>query len=62
MFLIGCLKSHSDGTHLLQSCNFSKYFLMKKTPLHLGWPEGEYIFSKSFFLGGGGGGLSTFLP
>ncbi len=31
---------------------FSKSFLMKKqTYLHLGWPEGEYIFSNFSFLG-----------
>ncbi len=31
--------------------NFSKCVLMKKqTHLHIGWPEGEYIFSKCSFL------------
>ncbi len=32
--------------------SFSKFFSMKKqTHLHLGWPKGEYIFSKFLFLG-----------
>ncbi len=32
--------------------NFSKSDVMKKqTHLHLGWPEGESIFSKFSFLG-----------
>ncbi len=32
--------------------NFSKSVLMKKqSHLHLGWPEGEYIFSTFSFLG-----------
>ncbi len=32
--------------------DFSKSVLMKKqTHLHLGWPEGEYTFSKFSFLG-----------
>ncbi len=26
-------------------------YIKKQTPLHLGWPEGEYIFIKSSFLG-----------
>ncbi len=53
---ISCLDSHSDGTHSLQRIhwwasdvmlNFSKSVPMKKRAhLHLGWPEGEYIFSK----------------
>ncbi len=57
---ISCLDSHSDGTHSLQRIHcwagdgmlhFSKSVLMKKqTPLHLGWPEAEYIFSKFSFL------------
>ncbi len=60
MFLISCLDSHSDGTHSLQRIHwwksdvmlhFSKYVLMKKqTHLHLGSPEGKYIFSKFSFL------------
>ncbi len=48
---INCLDSYSDGTHSLHWCasdvmrNFSKPVLMKKqTPLHLEWPEGEFIF------------------
>ncbi len=51
---ISCLDSHSDGTHSLQRIhwcasdvmlNFSKSVLTEKqTHLHLGWPEGEYIF------------------
>ncbi len=58
---ICCLDSHSDGTHSLQRThwwasdirlNFSKSVLMKKkTHLHLGWPENEYIFSKFSFFG-----------
>ncbi len=56
---ISCLESHSDGTHSLQRihCNadvmldFFKYVQMKKqTHLHIGWPEGEYIFSMFLFL------------
>ncbi len=31
--------------------HFSKYSPMKQIHLYLGWPEGEYIFSKSSFLG-----------
>ncbi len=59
--IISCLDSHSDGTHSLQrihcvskwwNATFSKSALLKKqTHLHLGWPEGEYIFSKFSFLG-----------
>ncbi len=50
--------THSDGTHSLQRVqwcasdamlHFSKSF-KKQTPLHLGWPEGEYIVSKYIFL------------
>ncbi len=51
---ISCLDSHSDGTHSLQRIHwwasdvmlhFSKSGPMKKqTHLHLGWPEGEYIY------------------
>ncbi len=54
---ISCLDSHSDGTHSLQWASdvmqhFSKSVLMKKqTHLHLIWPEGEYISSKSSFFG-----------
>ncbi len=57
---ISSLDSHSDGTHSLQRFHwwtsdvmltFSKSVQMKKqTHLHLGWPEGEYIFSKFSFL------------
>ncbi len=40
---------------LVSKCCDAKFFnsvLMKKqTHLHLGWPEGEYIFSKALFLG-----------
>ncbi len=53
---ISCLDSHSDGTHSLQRIHwwashvvlhFSKSVPMKKeTHLYLGWPKGEYIFSK----------------
>ncbi len=57
---ISCLDSHFDGTHTLQRIhwwasdimlNFSKSVPIKKqTALHLGWSEGEYIFSKLSFL------------
>ncbi len=57
---ISCLDSHSDGTHSLQSIhwwasdvmlNFSKSVPMnKQIPLHLGWPEGECIFSTFSFV------------
>ncbi len=54
---ISCLNSHSDGTHSLQrihwwasDVNFSKSVPIKKQTIHLGWPEGEYIFSKIRFL------------
>ncbi len=53
---ISCLDSLSDGTHSLLRIhwwasdailNFSKSVHMKKqSHLHLGWPEGECIFSK----------------
>ncbi len=58
---ISCLESHSEGTHSLQRIhwwasdvmlNLCKSVLMKKqTYLHVGWPEGEYIFSIFSFLG-----------
>ncbi len=57
---ISCLDSHSDGTHSLQMihCWASDVMLFlqicsyeQKTHLLLGWPEGEYIFSKFKFLG-----------
>ncbi len=58
---ISCLHSHSDGTHSLQRIhwwesdmmvNFSKSVLMKRqNHLHLGWPEGESIFSRFLLLG-----------
>ncbi len=64
MFFFSCLDSHSDGTHSLQrhplksmhqmfGIHFSKSVLIKKkkTHLHLGWPEGEYTFSKFSLLG-----------
>ncbi len=53
---ISCLDPHSDGTHSLQRIHwwasdvmlkFSTSVPMKKqTHQHLGWPEGEYIYSK----------------
>ncbi len=58
---ISCLDTHSDGTHSLQRIHwwvsdvmlhFSRSLPMKKqTHPHLGWPKGEYIFSKFSFLG-----------
>ncbi len=60
MFL-SAVWTHSVGTHSMQRIywwandamlHFSKSIVMKKlTHLHLGWPEGEYIFSKCSFLG-----------
>ncbi len=60
---ISCLDSHSDGTHSLQRIHwpthtasdvmlhFSKSVPMQKqTHLHIEWPEGEDIFSKSSYL------------
>ncbi len=57
---ISCLDSHSDGTHSLHRIHwwrvsdvmlhFSKSVPMKKqTHLNLGWPQGEYIFSRFSF-------------
>ncbi len=56
-----CLDSHSDGTHSLQRIhwwasdgmlNMLKSVPMKKqTYLHLWWPEAEYVFGKSLYLG-----------
>ncbi len=56
---ISCLDSCSDGTHSLQSihCLTSDVVINnfksdeKQTHLHLGWPDGEHIFSKLSFLG-----------
>jgi len=30
--------------------HFSKSVLIRNKLIHLGWPEGEYIFSKYYFL------------
>ncbi len=58
MFLIGCLDTHSDGTHSLQRILWwasDEMLLMKSVQmkeqihLHLGWPEGEFIFTKLSF-------------
>ncbi len=56
-----CLDSHSDGTHSLQRTNWwasdeilklsQSGSFKKQTHLHLGWSEGEYIFSIFKFLG-----------
>ncbi len=56
---INSLDSHSDGTHSLQSIHWWASNVMlhfsnsdvKQTHLHLGWPEGEHIFSNFPFLG-----------
>ncbi len=57
---ISCLNSHSNGTHSLQMIlwwasdvmqNFSKFIMKEQTHLHVGWPEGESVFSKFSFLG-----------
>ncbi len=56
---ISHLNSHSDGTHSLQRIHlwasgvmlhFFKSVLIRNKFIHLGWPEGEYIFSKYNFL------------
>ncbi len=42
----------STGEQVIFQVNCFKSFSMKKqTHPHLGWPEGEYIFSKCWFLG-----------
>ncbi len=56
-----CFDSHSDGTHSLHMIlwwasdvmlNFSKSVQMRKqTHLHLGWPDGGYIFFSLKSLG-----------
>ncbi len=57
---ISCLDSHSDGTHSLQRMHwwasdgilhfFKSVSMNKQTYLHLGWPEGEYIFQHIFIF------------
>ncbi len=56
MFL-SAVWTHFDGTHSLQriigeqvmQCYISPNLFQWTNKLHLGWPEGEYIFSTFFF-------------